>query len=93
MTNPKIKPVKAKSPMILKKPTEVSDKELFTDLSYPSGFMILLIHQIKFLKLILETCQISYSNTKLRPCTNKFKRILIVDSGLFRQCLIPYPSI
>ena len=70
-----------------KKPTEVSEKELFTDLSYPSGFAIPLIDRINFFKRILEMFQIFCSNTKPHHYTKRFKRILIVGNGLFHHYL------
>ena len=81
MTIPKIKTTEAKTQMNQKKPIEVSEKEFFTDLSYPSGFPVSLIDQINLFKHILGTFQIFYSNTKLHLYTKIFKRILIVDNG------------
>ena len=45
-TNPKIKMKAAKTPTNQKKPTEVSEKELFTDISYPTGFSVKLFYEI-----------------------------------------------
>ena len=87
-TNPKIKTMAAKTQMNPKKPTEVSEKELFTDLSFPTGFLAKSFTKINFFQRILEISRIFYSNTKLHHFTRKFKRILIVDNGSF----LPYST-
>ena len=71
----------ARTQMNQKKPTEVSEKELFTDLTYPTGFFAKLFRQIKFHKLTLEMCRIFYSNTKLHHFTKRFKKTSTVDNG------------
>ena len=72
--NPKIKTMAVKTQMNQKKPTEISEKELFTDLTFPTGFFAKLFKQIKFHKPTLEMCQIFYSNTKLHHFTKKIQR-------------------
>ena len=47
--NPKIKTMVARTQMNQKKPTEVSEKELFTDLTFPTGFFAKLFKKIKIL--------------------------------------------
>ena len=64
-----------------KKPSEVSEKELFTDLSFPTGFFAKLFKQIKFYKHTPEMCQTFYSSTKQHQFTKRFKRISTVDNG------------
>ena len=89
-TNPKIKTMAAKTRMNQKKPTEISEKELFTDLTFPTGFFAKLFKQIKFHKLTHEMCRIFYSNTKPHHFTKRFKETLTVGNGLSLQYLIQY---
>ena len=79
--NPKIKTMVARTPMNQKKPTEVSEKELFTDLTFPTGFFAKMFKKIKFYKPTLEMCRIFYSNTKLHHFTKRFKKTSTVDNG------------
>ena len=79
--NPKVKTMVARTQMNQKKPTEVSEKELFTDLTFPTGFFAKLFKQIKFYKHTLEMCRIFYSNTKLHHFTKRFKKTSTVDNG------------
>ena len=80
-TNPKIKTMAAKTQMNPKKPTEISEKELFTDLSFPTGFLAKLFTKINFFQRILEMSRIFYSNTKLHHFTKRFKKTSTVDNG------------
>ena len=88
--NPKIKTMAARTQMNQKKPTEISEKELFTDLTFPTGFFAKLFKQIKFHKPTLEMCQIFYSNTKLHHFTKRFKETSTADNGSSLQYLIRY---
>ena len=88
--NPKIKMMPARTQMIQKKPTEISEKELFTDLTFPTGFFAKLFKQINFPKLTLEMYRIFYSNTKLHLFTKKFKETSTEDNGSSLQYLIQY---
>ena len=87
---PKIKTMVAKTQMNQKKPTEVSEKELFTDLSFPTGFLAKLFKQIKFYKHTLGMYQIFYSSTKQHRFTKRFKRTSIVDNGWSLQYTTQY---
>ena len=82
-TIPKIKTMAVRTQMNQKKPSEVSEKELFTDLSFPSGFSAKLSKRIKFYKHTLEMCRTFCSNTKQHRSTKRFKRTSIVDNGWF----------